>query len=242
MQNDLHNSNLGNEVVDLEDYAKKGKTPPKGHKYKIKIDRENYTVDKECMTGAEILAEAGKTPEKFMLRQIFSNGNVITIQPEQVVCFTEPGIEKFKTLANDHTEGEAPRRGFPLLEEDEAYLNHLGLKWESIVEGDNRWILIYEYPIVEGYNTDKATIAVRIAANYPDVQLDMLYFYPPLSRKDGVPINRLSPLSIDGKSFQQWSRHRTQANPWRPGIDDLSTHVALADMWLSKEFNNNVAV
>lgn len=240
MQNDLQNSNLKNEVVDLEDYAKKGKTPPKGHKYKIKIDRENYTVDKECMTGAEILLLTGTTPpDRFQLRMKRSNGNVVTIQNDQTVCFTDPGIEKFKTLPLDQTEGKAPRRGFSLLEEDECFLNSLGLEWETAIINNENWVFIYDYLIPQGYNTNMVTLGVRVSANYPLTQLDMLYFSPSLNRLDGKPIKAISQMILDGKEFQQWSRHRTASNPWRPDVDNLSTHIPLADVWLELELKKN---
>jgi hypothetical protein len=79
-------------------------------------------------------------------------------------------------------------------------------------------------------------MAIRMIAGYPTAGLDMVYFNPPLSRADQLPIGALSNYPLDGKTYQQWSRHRTQANPWRADVDNLSTHVPLADFWLSNEF------
>jgi hypothetical protein len=42
--------------------------------------------------------------------------------------------------------------------------------------------------------------------------------------------------SLDGKSFQRWSRHRTAENPWRIGRDNLGTHIILVEDWLAREF------
>ena len=53
---------------------------------------------------------------------------------------------------------------------------------------------------------------------------------------DQQAVGALSEYPLDGKIYQQWSRHRTSANPWRPEVDNLSTHVPLADFWLSNEF------
>jgi hypothetical protein len=65
----------------------------------------------------------------------------------------------------------------------------------------------------------------------------MVYFHPPLARKDGKAIGATQATqALDGKSFQRWSRHRTPAHPWIPGQDDLSTHIALIEEWLSREF------
>lgn len=231
------NISTDDEIVDIELCAKCGQTPPKGKKYKILIDRKHFVVEKECMTGKEILSLTGETPpERFQLRQKFKDGRVITIKNDQIVCFTEPGIEKFKTLACDQTEGESPRRGFTLLEEDQEYLDSLELKWETIRDGNNSWVLIHNYPIPKGYNVSEATIAIMMTPGYPTAQLDMVYFNPSLIRLDQQPIGALASLKIENIIYQRWSRHRTPLNPWRPGIDNLSTHVPLVDVWLLQEF------
>lgn len=231
------NFDLNDEIIDLEWCAKCGHKVPKGKKYRILIDREPFVVDKECLTGKEILSLTGKTPpDRFQLRQKYSDGRVVTIKNEQVVCFTEPGVEKFKTLACDQTEGESPRRGFTLLEEDEEFLNGLNLPWETIKQGSVGWVFIHQYPLPEGYNVQEATIAVQITSGYPTAQLDMVYFYPHLHRLDQQPIGALTSMNLDSKVFQRWSRHRTTENPWRPNVDNLSTHIPLADNWLLQEF------
>ncbi|MCB9250848.1 MAG: hypothetical protein H6605_00130 [Flavobacteriales bacterium] len=136
----------------------------------------------------------------------------------------------------DQTEGEVPRRDFTLLDEDEAFLESLGLSWEAANLGGALWIFIHNYPLPNGYNVNEAILGVRMSPGYPTAQLDMVYFFPALCRKDGQPIGALSLAHIDGKNFQQWSRHRTGANPWRPDIDNLGTHIPLADAWLQLEF------
>lgn len=94
------------EVVDIEEYAKAGKEVPKGKKYKIKVDKDKYEVEKEEMTGREILALAGKNPpDRFQLNQKFKGGRVEPVGLDQKVNFTVPGIEKFMTIALDQYEG-----------------------------------------------------------------------------------------------------------------------------------------
>ena len=77
--------------------------------------------------------------------------------------------------------------------------------------------------------------AIVIPPGYPDAQLDMVYFFPPLARADGGAIGALTPRRFDEKDWQQWSRHRTQQNPWRPGEDDIAGHLMLVDYWLRRE-------
>jgi len=228
---------LDDEIIDIEWCTLNDHTPPKGRKYRILIDRKPYVVHHHEVTGKELLELAEKKPYKnYQLRQKFKHGRVITIGYDQVVDLSEKGIEKFKTLPLDQTEGEFPRREFALLEEDQLFLDNLGLPWEAANVANVKWVFVHGYPIISGYNVSQAILAVRMTAGYPTAQLDMVYFNPPLGRADGQPVNALSSIQLDGKTFQQWSRHRTAANPWRPEIDNLSTHIPLADAWLAMEF------
>lgn len=128
-------------------------------------------------------------------------------------------------------------RVFDLPEEDEEYLNARGLSWETVVEGRIQWLLVHGFPLPRGYNCDQATAAIQIPQNYPRAGLDMVFFYPRLSRPDGVSINRTEgTATICNLVFQRWSRHRTQENPWREGLDNVSTHLALVEEWLLREF------
>ncbi|MBS0248416.1 MAG: hypothetical protein JSR61_17510 [Proteobacteria bacterium] len=128
------------------------------------------------------------------------------------------------------------RRAFELLPGDRQFLEHYGLPWEAVVDG-SQWVLIHDFPTHAGYNHATVTAAIRLETGYPNTQLDMVYFHPPLARKDGKVIGATQAMQgLDGKSFQRWSRHRTAANPWIPGQDDLGTHVALIEEWLSREF------
>jgi hypothetical protein len=133
------------------------------------------------------------------------------------------------------------RRHFDLPEADEAHLESLGRPWETILEKQVRWLFVHEWPIPAGYNHPVVSIAIRIEPGYPDTQLDMVYVIPHLTRADRVAINNLTSQSIDGKNWQRWSRHRTNTNPWRPGVDDLSTHLFLIDDWFTREFQVRVA-
>jgi hypothetical protein len=127
------------------------------------------------------------------------------------------------------------RRAFQLAEEDEECLAALGLKWEAIIENGTKWLVFPEYPIPEGYNHHVAAAALRIKPSYPDDDIDMVYFHPALALTSGKSIGQLSLLALDGKQYQQWSRHRTPANPWRPGLDNVCTHLLQVNNWLERE-------
>ena len=140
------------------------------------------------------------------------------------------------------------RREFDLPAEDEEYLDGRGVEWETavVMEGGSRalWLFVYEFPLPPGYcavadeartNLTTATLGVRVTG-YPAGALDMAYFYPPLRRTDGRAIPNLGDIALDGKVFQQWSRHYTPANPFRVGIDSIGTHLSLVEEWLRREF------
>lgn len=128
------------------------------------------------------------------------------------------------------------RRDFQLQEEDILFLNNLNLPWETINDGGMQWVIIHKYPLPFGYNLDVVKVGIKIETGYPRTPLDMAYFYPGLQRLDGKPINAISIQLINGENFQRWSRHRTGENPWREGIDDLSTHLSLVSFWFDQEF------
>jgi hypothetical protein len=129
------------------------------------------------------------------------------------------------------------RRTFQLPEEDEECLTNGGFKWETAIEAAVKWLIIQDYPLPEGYTQRAANLALRISPSYPDDQIDMVYFHPGLSLMSGKTINALTPHAIDGRPYQQWSRHRTSANPWRPGVDNICTHLLQVDTWLKRELN-----
>ena len=127
------------------------------------------------------------------------------------------------------------RKQFQLSEEDEQCLAAMGLEWEAIVEGNAKWLIVRSYSIPTGYNHRQADAALRIPPSYPDEQIDMVYFSPGLALASGKAIRQLTPHSLEGKQYQQWSRHRTADNPWRPGLDNICTHLLQVANWLDRE-------
>jgi hypothetical protein len=204
--------------------------------YKVQIDKNVYETTDPTPTGRELLKLAGKVPpDQYALYEKAKSGQPRRIGLDERVDLREPGIERFVTLPLDQTEGLGTRRDFSLPSDDSTWLDQTALNYELVTESGILRVIIYDFPIPSGYNTDKVAVNVRIDAGYPDVQIDMVYFYPPLAKTNGHPIAATCPDAFDGKTWQRWSRHRTPANPWRPGIDNLSTHFALIESWLSRE-------
>ncbi|HYH23368.1 MAG TPA: multiubiquitin domain-containing protein [Azospirillum sp.] len=218
--------------------------------YKFRVDKLDLVSNMANLTGRALLLLAGRTPpERFQL--FAKKGAELTeIGLDATVDLAEPGVERFVTLALDQTEGEvqgfasehaqqtevpAPRRDFTPLPEDAAFLNALGLRWETVSDGGIARVVVYGYPVPPGYNHTTVDLNVRIDPTYPDTQIDMVYVHPALVRTDGRAIRALAEDPFDDKVWQRWSRHRTAENPWRPGVDDLSTHLALVNHWFIRE-------
>jgi hypothetical protein len=228
------------EVVEIEIFAIEEKPLPHARHYVIRVDKEKVTVDRPEITGAEILEKVNKTPAQYKLYEHRRHHQPKLIRPEEVVHLHAHHIERFTTMPKGTTEGlEAPcrRQDFRLPESDEAYLDRLGLSWEALRDGPTRWLIIHDWKIPPGYNHPQTSLALLIPDNYSDSQIDMVYFNPHLARRDGRAIGALSTQNIAGAAWQRWSRHRTSASPWRPGVDDVASHLALVDDWLQREFS-----
>ncbi len=229
------------EIVELEEHAKHHHDKPAPHAkhYAFRVDKERIVVDTPTITGAEILARVGKTPEGYKLYQHKHGHQPILIAPDRVVNLREPGVERFTTMPRDTTEGRDDpclRQGFRLPESDEAYLDSLGLPWEAVLDRSSRWVIIHQWETPAGYNHERVTLSLLIPDNYSDSQIDMVYFREHLARTDGRQIPNLASQIICGVQWQRWSRHRTATNPWRIGVDDIATHLTLVDEWLRREF------
>jgi hypothetical protein len=124
------------------------------------------------------------------------------------------------------------RREINLPQSDVDAIEQLASNWETAAVSGAPWLLVHDYQLPNGYNVRAATLAVRLAG-YPQGALDMVYFHPPLARADGRAIAATTPLVIDGKTFQQWSRHYS----WKAGYDSLARHLRRVGAWLSRELS-----
>lgn len=227
--------------IDLEDHTKSGHLHvPLAKRYRITIDRTKYTVSVSEMSGTEILKLAGYTPQSHKLFQKLRGCRPEPVAPDEIVSFLKPGIERFQTIPIDPGEGIEPRRQFDLPAEDVQALAALEGIWETVRDGEQRLVFIHDFPTDPRYDHEKVLTALQLPAGYADSQIDMVYFCPPISRRDGRNIPATGGrVILDQKTFQQWSRHRTSANPWRPGVDGIGTHLLMVEDWLKREFTKN---
>ena len=96
------------EELDIEEFAKTHpatSSKPRARFYIIRIDREKKRVSEPELNGKQILALVGKTPQTHKLFQKFRGGQTEVVEPNKVVSFVEPGVERFQTIPRDTTEG-----------------------------------------------------------------------------------------------------------------------------------------
>ncbi|MEH7248738.1 multiubiquitin domain-containing protein [Neobacillus niacini] len=98
--------NQQNDVIDLEEYAKQGKEPPKtGVVYKFRVGKVFGESNTALVTGSEILEKVGLNPNQNKLYQKLQGGKREPIEKNESVDLSKPGIERFETIPLDATEG-----------------------------------------------------------------------------------------------------------------------------------------
>ena len=97
------------EEVEIEEYAKKGQHVPKARRYVIRIDKERKVVHTPTITGREILALVGKTPEMYKLYEHRRGHQPIKIDPDEVVHLHEHGTRTLYHDAEGHNGGSRHR-------------------------------------------------------------------------------------------------------------------------------------
>lgn len=94
------------EIVDLETNAASGKPAPRANGYRIRVNAEHFVIAEPEPTREAILTVAGRTPpERFNLFLKVRGQNLVPVQPGQRTDLRQPGVEKFKVLPRDQTEG-----------------------------------------------------------------------------------------------------------------------------------------
>jgi Prokaryotic E2 family E/Multiubiquitin len=160
------------------------------------------------------------------------------VELTDTIDLTTPGIEKLRLTPKEVNNGEAPpapRHEFDLLEDDDRHLGALGLRWETVVDAERRWLLIHDYPVPAGYTVKRTLLALEVPPTYPGAQIYGFYAFLPLALASGqaIPSTQMRG-TIHGQEFHGWSRNRG-STPWNPTLDNVATQLALVDAALAKE-------
>ncbi len=217
--------------TDLEECGKNERKPPKGRKYRIRIDGDKHIVDSATITGAEILGLVGKSFDEWSLNQKLHGGKREKIEAKAKVDLTRPGIERFETVRRQAQQGEMAL--CELLPEDLEYLEaNYPSKWRQVSEGNGKFgLVIDDFPIPDGYKEKKSTLMLLVPSGYPGSVLNMFYFTPSLNRSDGKVIKALASETHFDRTWQRWSRHYE----WKPGIDSVVTHIEYIKNQIAEE-------
>ncbi len=211
-------------------------------KWKLRVQGITLTYTTPQVKVADAMKEAGFDPNKaWNIFLLVAGEPKKSIDINYIVDLRTPGLEKIRLMQRnvDNGDGQQPklRREFDLLAIDERYLNGTGLRWETILCADRRWLVLHDYPLFPGYTPAVSKLALDIPKDYPTTQIDMFYFAPKVLRCDGIAIPRTQvTANIEGVTYQGWSRHRNQSNPWDPYTDNVATHLALVEHSLAREF------
>jgi hypothetical protein len=94
------------DIIDIEEYAKRGERPPLSKGYRIRVNGEPFVVHDPTPTGRAILTLAGLLPPKdYTLRVKLAGQKPQKVDLDEKVDLRKPGVEKFKALPRDQTEG-----------------------------------------------------------------------------------------------------------------------------------------
>lgn len=94
------------EIADLEEYARQGKAPPHCRGYRVRVNGKPIVFHDPKPTGREVLTKAELTPpENYTLRVKFAGERPMPVGLDEHVDLRRPGVEKFKALPTDQTEG-----------------------------------------------------------------------------------------------------------------------------------------
>lgn len=210
--------------------------------WKLRVQAVTMDYTEYSVKVSDAIKRAGFDPTKaWHIFLIVEGQPKKEVTVDTIIDLRTPGIEKIRLMQRNVDNGdglsaEAAGR-FELLDSDTAYLDRLGLQWETILVEDRRWLLIYGYPLGERYVPAVVSLALDIPKDYPAAQIDMFYFAPAVSRMDGQPIlSTQVRATIKGAEFQGWSRHRNGSSAWDAAVDNVATHLALVDSCLDREF------
>ena len=97
---------LEGDIADLEAFARSGHTIPACTRFRVKINGQFFIISQRYVTAAKILevAELGSV-DKYTVRVKLAGHRPRKLEGDEKVDLRHPGIERFKALPRDQTEG-----------------------------------------------------------------------------------------------------------------------------------------
>ncbi|MBL4795971.1 MAG: multiubiquitin domain-containing protein [Oleispira sp.] len=187
--------------------------------FKFKIDDKDLEWPHACISGF-VLRKLADLPTNYNLWQEIPGRHDQKISDIDVINLDKQGVERFVSLIDQTTEGDA----LPSI--DQTFLCEHGYDFEVAQEDGKTGIILKALKLPEGkFNCEIVDILVLLPGGYPDCAPDMFYASPKLTLNGigQVPKACTAQRTYAGRVWQRWSRHN---NAWRPGIDGLRTMVA----------------
>lgn len=235
--------------TDLVDLSLPGiehfKTVDKPHRWEIKVQGVPVFSESPTIEVRVAMTKAGFDVRKawdifLIIDGAHGQPKKSSLTLDSVVDLRAPGIEKIRLMPHNVGNGDGQaktmRREFKLLPVDKKYLDGLGNNWETVKVGERRWLVIHDYQVPAGFKPGTVDLALDIPKDYPAAQIDMFYFAPFVCLAHGgeIPSTQVRE-TIDGVTFQGWSRHRNAPSAWDPSTDNVVTHIALVESCMGKE-------
>ncbi|GLQ22568.1 hypothetical protein GCM10007853_04420 [Algimonas ampicilliniresistens] len=187
--------------------------------FRLKVDDADVEWPHACISGF-VLRKLAKLAENYSLWQERPGQHDRKIENDDIINLDEPGVERFISLIDQTTEGDA------LPSADQGFLSEHGYAYEVIVEGGQTGIVLKGLLLPEGkFNHETADILILLPSGYPDCPPDMFYAYPKLTLGETGQDPKACTVqhNFGGRRWQRWSRHNRN---WRPGRDGLRTMIA----------------
>ena len=187
--------------------------------FKFKIDDADLEWPRACISGF-VLRTLAKLPPNYNLWQEIPGHHDKKIADTDVINLADAGVERFVSLIDQTTEGDA------LPSKDQTYLSGHGYEFEVVAEGGSTGIILNAVPLPDGkFAHAVADVLILLPKGYPDCPPDMFYVAPKLTLAGTGQVPKACTVEhrFAGRVWQRWSRHN---NAWRPGVDGLQTMVA----------------
>lgn len=206
--------------------------------WKLEVQGEMTEWESPQVVVRDALTKANIDPAKPWVVMLKVKGQPVRpVALLDTIDLSEPGIERLRVRPSNVSNGDGQldaRRDFSLLPNDLHFLDASGFHWHTINDR-KRWLIVDNYPLPAGYSSATCRVAVLMPPGYPSAQLDMFYCDPVLRANGALPPNTDVNETVNGISFQRWSRHRSGGNAWSPASDNLSTHFALIEHAIGRE-------
>jgi hypothetical protein len=206
---------------------------PHDHTVPIFINRRNYEVAPDPVTGRQILAIAG-LGDGYDLLLLSGEGDPTGGQ----VVLADQTVEiragmHFRAIPGNRTFGDNVP---PILREHAQQLSlHLNRPVFVLNEGGQFFVVVEQAALLPGaYNVAASDILLIGDHQYPMSAMDMFWMEEPVTLANGsIPGHASAIEHYIGRQWRRWSWHRNGL--WTPGVDDLLSHWAFVEACWTKE-------